>query len=99
MYRVSKPTEFPTISCASYVPGALYTTVGKAALDEDGAPPGKLQLYDVIVPVDVLVYITLSGAQPEEIEVTKPATGAEVRDTVAMWTSGPHAFAAERVTW
>jgi hypothetical protein len=53
-----------TVRVAEYVPPAGYVTTGFCAVDVDGFPPGKDQLYALIFPELVLVYCTFKQFVP-----------------------------------
>jgi hypothetical protein len=52
----------------------------------------------VALGLEVLVNVTVSGAQPELAEAMNPAVGAVVTVTVCVLVVVPQAFEAESVT-
>ena len=40
--------DFETVNVTEWLPGVEYVTVGFCTFDDEGEPPGKLQLHDVI---------------------------------------------------
>jgi hypothetical protein len=58
-----------TVSVTVYTPGAVYVVEGFASTEPELLP--KLQFWEVMVPVDVLVNCTTSGAHPLVGEAVK----------------------------
>lgn len=80
------------------MPGVLYTTVGLAAADELGVPPGNDQSYVVGLPPEVLVNCTVSGPQPLVGVAVKLAVGGASREMVWVEVVVPQSLVELRVT-
>ena len=72
----------------------VYTTVGFWAVELLGVPPENCQLYVTAFVEDVLVYCTVSGAQPLVGVAVKFAVGGVTMVTVLVLVTVPQALVA-----
>ena len=63
-------------------------------MDVAGVPPGNCQLKEAAFVEEVLVYCTLKGAQPFELDAVNPAVGGVTTTTVWVAVVDPQALVA-----
>jgi hypothetical protein len=79
---VEFPTAFDAVKITEYSPGVLYSTTGFVALELAGVPPGNNQLNEEALEDDVLLNVTVVGAQPLLPVAVKLAIGGVVTTIV-----------------
>ena len=92
------PAAFVTTKVTLYVPALLYVTDGFGTVELLGVPPGKSHDQLVTLSDEVLLYITVKGAQPLVVVDVNPPTGSVTIVIVSVVVTEPHSFVAVNTT-